>query len=147
SDAARHRDREQPEWKPASGQSLRARARGSPIAARARNGPRGRGKTPRGWGAGGRSQNPPSSGSPARIRLSRALLGETVEQRPIDLVARRERQFIDEPDEARMRVSGCVGKREALDLALARTASRLRHHESDRLLPLDVVVDRDDGGL
>src|SRR6516225_11235025 len=78
---------------------------------------------------------------------SEALPRETVQQRPIDLVARRERQFVDEPDEARMRVGGCVGKREALDLALAWPASRLRHHESDRLLPLDVVIDRNDRGL
>src|SRR5262249_50145488 len=122
-DSARKRDRERPEWKPASGQSLRARARGSPIATRARNGQRDRGKSPRGWEADGRSQNHPSPVSLARIRLSRALLGKTVQQRPIDLVARSERQFVDEPDETRMRVGRCVGQREALDLALARTAS------------------------
>src|SRR5262249_57990376 len=113
-------DRERPEGNPASGQSLRARARGSPIAARARNGRRDRGKSPRGWEAGGRSQNLPSPVSLARIRLSRALLGETVQQRPIDLVARRERQFVDEPDEARMGVGGWVWKRAARDFALAR---------------------------
>src|SRR5215470_2879938 len=78
---------------------------------------------------------------------SDALLRETVQQRPIDLVARRERQFVDEPDEARMRVGGCIGQREALDLVLARAASGFRHYESDRLLPLDLVLDRDDGGL
>src|SRR5262245_36578132 len=46
-----------------------------------------------------------------------------------------------------MRVGGGVGKRKALDLVLARPASGLRYHEGDRLLPLDVVVDRNDGGL
>src|SRR5215831_1898505 len=78
---------------------------------------------------------------------SEALLREAVEQRPIDLVARRERQFVDEPDETGMRVGGCIGQREALDLVNARAASGFRHHEGDRLLPLDLVVDRNDGGL
>src|SRR6516225_2435307 len=78
---------------------------------------------------------------------SEALLRETVQQRPIDLVARRERQFIDKPDETRVRVGGCTGQREALDLVLARAASGFRHHESDRLLPLDLVIDRNDRGL
>src|SRR5258708_17536275 len=78
---------------------------------------------------------------------SEALLRETVEQPPIDLVGRRERQFVDKPDETRMCVGGCIGQGEALDLVLARAASGFRHHESDRLLPLDLVVDRNDRGL
>src|SRR5258708_20712277 len=78
---------------------------------------------------------------------SEALLRETVEQPPIDLVGRRERQFVDKPDETRMCVGGCIGQREALDLVLARFASRVRHQETDRLLPLDPIVARSGPGL
>src|SRR5262249_58498657 len=96
--AAGRGEGERPEWNRGGGKGRRGGARGPPIAARARNGRRDRGKSPRGWEAGGRSQNLPSPVSLARIRLSRALLSKTVQQRPIDLVARRERQFVDEPD-------------------------------------------------
>ena len=75
------------------------------------------------------------------------LLGKTVQGAAVDLVGRSERQFLDEPDKARVRVGGRIGEREALDLVFARAAPRFRHHECDRLLPLDLVVDRDDGGL
>src|SRR5262249_58420549 len=104
------------------------------TAGRVRNGRHDRGKSPRGWEAGGRSQNLPPPVSLARIRLSCALLGETVQQCPVDLVGRSERQFVDKPDEARMRIGGGVGKREALDLVLTRSTSGLGHDESNRLL-------------
>jgi hypothetical protein len=41
-----------------------------------------------------------------------------------------------------MRVSGRVGQREAFDIFGTRRDSELAHHESDRLLPFDVVIER-----
>ena len=46
-----------------------------------------------------------------------------------------------------MRIGRRVGEREALDLLLARRAAGLEHHEGDRLLALDLVVDRHHRGL
>ena len=73
------------------------------------------------------------------------LLRHNMQGRAVDLVGGGERQFVDEPDEARVLVGRRVGEREALDRLGVERA--LRDDESDRLLALDVVVDRHDGGL
>src|SRR5258708_25861739 len=59
---------------------------------------------------------------------SEALLRETVEQPPIDLVGRRERQFVDKPDETRMCVGGGIGPVQTPYLVLPPSAFRVRHH-------------------
>ena len=52
----------------------------------------------------------------------------------IDLVGRRERQFIDEPDKTRMLIGGRVGERELLDALRINGAAGLADDEGDRLL-------------
>src|SRR5438105_2909485 len=75
------------------------------------------------------------------------LLRETLQRGPIHLVGGRERQFFDEPDATRMRISRRVGERKPPDFVLARPPSRLAHGESDGLLALELVIDRNDCGL
>jgi hypothetical protein len=52
----------------------------------------------------------------------------------IDLVGRRERQFIDEPDKARMLIGGRVGERELLDALRINGVAGLADDKGDRLL-------------
>src|SRR5262249_61266158 len=45
-----------------------------------------------------------------------AILCQRVQERAVDLVGRRKRQFVHEPDKARMRIGSGIGKRETLDV-------------------------------
>ena len=65
----------------------------------------------------------------------------------VDLVGGRQRQLVDEPDETRVLVRRRMGEREALDVVFARPAAGLRDDEGDRLVALDVVLDRNDSRL
>ena len=75
------------------------------------------------------------------------LLRHPLQRRAVELVGRGERQFVDEPDEARVLIGRRVGQREALDAVGVERAAGLADDEGDRLLALDVVVDRHHGGL
>src|SRR5207249_11611947 len=81
--------------------------------------------------------HPPSSPLFPYTTLFRSLLCQRVQERAVDLVGRRKRQFVHEPDEARMRIGGRIGKRETLDVVRARAASGFRHHEGNGLLPFE----------
>ncbi len=102
-------------------------------------------------GRGGRALGPggegggPEAVSAISAPRRHAFAGHALERIAVDLVGRGERQLVDEPDEARMRIGRRVGERELLDLVLGRRVVGLRHHERDRLLALDVVVDRHHG--
>ena len=71
-----------------------------------------------------------------------ALLRELAQRVAVDLVGRGERQFVDEPDEARVLIGRRVLQRVLLDRVLGRLVAGLRDDEGDRLGALDVVVDR-----
>ena len=73
---------------------------------------------------------------------SMPFLSHPVQRGAVDLVGRGERQFVDEPDEARMLIGGRIGEREALDRVGVERTAGLADDESDRLLALDLVVDR-----
>ena len=88
-----------------------------------------------GWGEGAPTERlypltprspPRGEGEEAARTLSflgYSLIGHRVQRRAVELVGRGERQFVDEPDEARVLIGRRVGEREALDrLAVERAA-------------------------
>src|SRR5262249_2628552 len=78
---------------------------------------------------------------------SEPLLRQRVQERAVDFVGRCQRQFVQEPYEAGMRIGGRIGKGEALDVVRARAAAGLGNYEGNRLSSLDLVLDRHHCGL
>src|SRR5262249_21364934 len=93
--------------------------------------------------------SPPSRGRRKKLfpAVPHTLLRQALQRSPIHLVGGRERQFIDEPDETRMRIGRRIGEREPLDFVLARLSPQLAYRERDGLLPLELVIDGNDRGL
>src|SRR5262249_45189686 len=85
---------------------------------------------------------PAESGDHPSARVLHPLLGHAMQRVTVDLVGRRERKLVDEPDEARMLVGRGIRQREALDLVLGGAMVAFRNDEGDGLLALDLVIDR-----
>src|SRR5436190_15351521 len=80
-------------------------------------------------------------------RAAGALARKAAQGRSVELVGGSERQLVNKPDEARMRIGRRIGEREALDLVRARRMSGFCHHKGNRLLSFDLVLDRHDRRL
>jgi hypothetical protein len=77
---------------------------------------------------------PRNGGNQASVALGQPLFRHLMQRTAIDLVGGRERQFIDEPDKARMLVGGRVGQRELLDALRIHGVAGLADDKGDRLL-------------
>src|SRR5438309_3549542 len=83
----------------------------------------------------------------ALLRPTNVLSRHAPQRGAVDLVGGGKRKAVDYPDEARVLVGGRVGERETLDLRFVERPAGRGHHEGDRLLALDLVVDRHDRRL
>src|SRR5262249_15949870 len=79
---------------------------------------------------------------PGSLAFINPLLRETAQRSAVDLVGGSKRQLVDEPYKTWMRIGRCVCQSKLFDVFSIGSVPLLWHHDTDRLLSLDVILDR-----